>query len=351
MNTKFFECSVAQMYRGYDYKGQIQGGAMYVIEKALPKKYHFLGTFFALCGLVGTLSLFQINQLAAYANTYFSIDKAITGSFFAFITIYILSGGLKKISKVCSFLVPVMSVLYFLFCVIVIVKNSGQVINVLSLILSEALSPSSAWGGISGYSFGHILMTGLKRATFSNEAGIGTAPMAHANSKTTEPISEGYVAMLGPFLDTIVICTLTGVVILLSFPQGIPPKLNGIEISTSAFVANFGEYGKYYLGGIITLFAFSTMIGMANYNQKCWDYLLKGKYIFKDKFFIFLYGGSIILGAVLPLINVINLMDIAYGLMTIPNIFATIFLAKKIKSELVSYNKKLGLNEKSNSGT
>lgn len=339
MNTKFFECSVAQFYRGKDYKGEVQGGAMYVIENALPR-FKFLSVMFALCGLIGTMSLFQINQLTQYASVYYGITDWMTGLFFTLLTAYVLYGGLKSITRISSIIVPVMSLLYFFVVISIVVINVERVPKVLEQIILEAIKPSSAFGGIIGYSFMHILTIGLKRATFSNEAGIGTAPMAHSNSKTSEPISEGYVAMLGPFLDTIIVCTLTAFAILLTFPHGAPNGLSGVQLTTLAFTTNLGIWGQHFLAITIVLFAFSTMIGMANYNQKCWDYLFKGRWGLTDKTFVIFYSASIFVGALLPLVNVINLMDIAFALMTIPNLFATLYLAGKIKKELEIYNSK-----------
>ena len=339
MNTKFFECAVAQFYRGKDYKGEVQGGAMYVIENALPK-FKFLSIMFALCGLIGTMSLFQINQLTQYASVYYGITDWITGLFFTILTAYVLYGGLKSITRISSIIVPVMSLLYFLVVIAIVAINFDRVPKVFEQIILEALKPSSAFGGIVGYSFMHILTIGLKRATFSNEAGIGTAPMAHSNSKTSEPISEGYVAMLGPFLDTIIVCSLTALAILLTFPQGGPIGLSGVQLTTLAFTSNLGIWGQHFLAITIVLFAFSTMIGMANYNQKCWDYLFKGRWGLGNKSFVIFYSASIFVGALLPLVNVINLMDIAFALMTIPNLFATLYLAGKIRKELEIYNSK-----------
>ncbi len=339
MNTKFFECAVAQFYRGRDYRGDVQGGAMYVIEKALSPKLRFLSYMFAICGLIGTLSLFQINQIAEYSETYYGIGKMTSGVFFSVITFLVLLGGLKGISKFCSSVVPVMSVLYFLVVIVIVGLNLEKVPGVLYSIVSEALNPGAAFGGITGYGFMKILTTGLKRATFSNEAGIGTAPMAHSNSKTSEPISEGYVAMLGPFLDTIIVCTLTAITILVTFPEG-APQHSGITLTNEAFTLNLGQWGQHFLAITILLFATSTMIGMANYNQKCWDYLFKGRFGLGRKTFLIFYSGSIFIGAIIPMMNVVNLMDIAFALMTIPNAIATIYLAPKIKEELKKYNKK-----------
>jgi alanine or glycine:cation symporter, AGCS family len=346
MNTKFFECAVAQFYRGRDYKGEVQGGAMYVIEKALPSWTRPLAIMFAVCGLVGTLSLFQINQVAQYGETFYGVDPLISGIVFSVLTGLVLFKGLKGISTFCEAVVPFMSVIYFVVVLIILINNFEKVPMVFNLIIGEALSPSSAFGGIAGYGFSHILVTGMKRATFSNEAGIGTAPMAHSNSKTSEPISEGYVAMLGPFLDTIIVCSLTAFAILVTFPEGSPQGIAGIELTTQAFTAHFGEWGQHFLAITILLFATSTMIGMANYNQKCWDYLFRGRWGMKDKVFLLVYSGSILVGALIPMVNVINLMDIAFALMTVPNIIATVYLARIVSRELIIYNKKKIQNER-----
>jgi alanine or glycine:cation symporter, AGCS family len=341
MNTKFFECTVAQLYRGKDYKGEVQGGAMYVIEKIFSPAWRPLAWMFAICGLVGTLSLFQINQLAQFAKVTYDIDALYTGIIFTTLTGLVLFGGLKSISRFCSIVVPAMSVVYFVAVSAILILNIEKVPTVFNLVLSEAFKPSSAFGGIAGYSFLHIMITGMKRATFSNEAGIGTAPMAHSNSKTNEPISEGYVAMLGPFLDTIIVCSLTAFAILVTFPEGAPHGVSGISLTTQAFVTHLGIWGGHILGLTIVLFAFSTMIGMANYNQKCWDYLFKGRWGLKDKAFLFFYCSSILIGALIPMINVINLMDLAFALMTLPNVIATVYLAKRVRSELERYNQKI----------
>jgi AGCS family alanine or glycine:cation symporter len=340
MNMKFFECAVAQLHRGHDYKGEVQGGAMYVIENALPKSFKPLAMFFAICGLVGTLSLFQINQLAQYGEVYYGIDRWMSGVFFSSLTAVILFGGLKRISQFCTLIVPFMSIFYFIVVAVIMFKNFDKFPHVFSLIFKEAFKPSAAFGGIAGYGFIHILTTGMKRATFSNEAGIGTAPLAHSNSRTAEPISEGYVAMLEPFLDTILSCSLTAFAILLTYPEGAPQGMSGIQLTTSSFTIHLGIWGQHFLAMNIVLFAFATMIGMANYNQKCWDYLFKGRWGLNDKTFLTVYCGSIMLGAVIPLINVLNLMDIAFALMSVPNIFACVYLAKNVTKELEVYNSK-----------
>lgn len=342
MNTKFFECTLAVLYRGKNYKGEIDGGPMYYIENGLSRKFKPLAFMFAICGIIGTLSLFQINQLSAFLNVQYGIENYITGIVFASLVLYILLGGLKRISQFTSKVVPLMSVLYFLICLIILVLNYDKILSTFASIFVEALTGKSITGGVLGYSIMHILKTGVKRAAFSNEAGIGTAPMAHGNAKTDEPISEGYVAMLGPLIDTIIVCTLTALTILVSMDSAME-GLNGINLTSFAFEKNLGSFGKNTLGIIILLFSFSTMIGMANYNRKCWNYLFKGKFLFKEKAFITYYVSSLVFGAMIKMSSVIDLIDIAYALMAIPNIIAALLLAPKVREKLQIYNKKYNI--------
>lgn len=337
MNTKFFECSAALIYRDHDYRGETQGGAMYTIPKILPKKFHFLAMMFAMCGMIGTLSMFQINQIGTFIQTQYNIEKYLTGIIFGILTLWVLRGGLKRLSNACAAIVPVMSAVYVLTCIYILVSHSALIPAVIGDIFRHAFTAKSALYGTLSYGIIHIMVTGIKRATFSNEAGLGTAPMAHSNSRTKEPIAEGYVAMLGPLLDTLIVCTLTALVILVSFHEGGFPELSGIELSTAAFEFNLGSTGKHILGICILLFAYSTILGMANYNQKCFDYVFKGK--LGTKSFQTWYIGTILVGSVLAMENVINLIDIAYALMTVPNIIATLITAPTVAKRLREYNK------------
>lgn len=339
MNTKFFECTLAVMYRGKDFAGEVQGGPMYYIREGMGSKFGPLATIFSIFGLIGTFALFQVNQMATFMESGYGVNTGLTGLFFCVIVGYTLMGGLKRISSFTSKVVPLMSVLYFLLCIVIIFMNFDRIGAVFLGIFTEALSGKSVTGGALGYGVMHMIQTGVKRAAFSNEAGVGTAPMAHGNAKTSEPISEGYVAMIGPFIDTIIICTMTAVVILLAKPSELV-ELNGINLTTYAFTQNYGEAGRHLLGVIIFLFALSTMIGMANYNKKCWDYLFKGKLGMNEKTFIAFYSISLVIGAIVQMDSVVSLIDICYGLMAVPNILATVYLAKRVKLALNSYNQK-----------
>lgn len=342
MNTKFFECTLAVLYRGKDYQGEIQGGPMYTIEKGLGEKFKPLAIAFAIFGLIGTLALFQINQLASFLETSYQVDPLYSGILFSVVLIYILLGGLKRIASFTSKVVPLMAILYLLLCFIVLGMNFELIIPTFLSIFEQAFGINSAVGGVSGYAIMHVIQTGVKRAAFSNEAGIGTAPMAHGNAKTNEPISEGYVAMLGPFIDTVIVCTLTAITILIGI-KGMNNigDLNGINLTTYAFTSQLGDFGRHALCIIIFLFAFSTMIGMANYNKKCWDYLFKGKYNLTDKTFIVFYGTSIAVAAIVKMNMVIAVIDICYAMMALPNIIATVWLAGKVKDKLDDYNMRM----------
>jgi len=342
MNTKFFECTLAVMYRGKDHEGEVQGGPMYAIEIGMGKKYKPLAVMFAVFGLIGTLALFQVNQLSSFLNESYSIDNYISGFVMTILLIYILRGGLKRISSFTSRVVPLMAFLYLCICIVVLTKNYELIIPTFFSIFKSAFGSDAIIGGTVGYGLLHVIQTGIKRAAFSNEAGVGTAPMAHSNARTNEPISEGYVAMLGPFIDTIIVCTLTALTILIGINgQDIAKDTKGINLTTFAIENQLGEYGVHFLCIIIFLFAFSTMIGMANYNKKCWDYLFKGRFNMNKNMFILFYSVSIGLAAIVKIDLVVGLIDICYAMMALPNIIVTLFLAKKVSTALKVYNEKI----------
>jgi len=343
MNTKFFEVTSALLLRGKDYLGETQGGAMYSIERAFKPRFHFLASMFAICGAIGTLSIFQVNQLASLGSSMLNMQGWITGLVFAMLTLWVLQGGLLRLSKTCAAIVPIMSILYIIASLLILIKNANMIPFVIKDIFNHALNMKSALYGSLSYGFIHIMITGIKRATFSNEAGLGTAPMAHSNSKTNEPISEGYVSMLGPLLDTLIVCTMTALVILVSVGEDKLSGYSGINLTLFAFKSNLGLFGEITLGTCVLLFGYSTILGMANYNQKCWDFIFRGKRFLGHNSFKVWYIGTILLGSIMTVDSVINIIDIAYALMTIPNIIITLFMANKVKHLLRDYNKKHNL--------
>ena len=206
------------------------------------------------------------------------------------------------------------------------------------MIFEYAFTGMAAWGGVTGLAVREILVVGMKRAAFSNEAGVGTAPMAHSNAKTEEPIAEGLVAMLGPFIDTIVVCTLTALVILTTIPyEAIPQGAEGVLVTKLAFERNFGDFGTYFLGISVLLFAFSTLLGAANYCQKCWNFLFKGRRRLGNHSFIGTYTIMLVVGSVTEATDLINFLDICFAFMAFPNMLATIRLAHRVRSSLKEY--------------
>lgn len=341
MNTKFFECSLSVMYRGEDYLGQVQGGPMYVIEKALPKVFRPMAYFFAVSGLVGTLALFQVHQLSEFAFEHFDVPKRLVG-ILSFIFVYIVAlGGVKRIAGATSRLVPFMSVFYVLACLYIILFNLEKVPEVFVTIFRQAFSRDAAWGGALGVGFMQVMQIGVKRAAFSNEAGMGTAPMAHSNVKTSEPMSEGFVAMLGPLLDTLVICTMTALVILIAIPQEqMAVEVSGVLLTAQAFESYIPGWGKYFLGVAMLLFASTTMVGMANYNEKCWNFLFKGRWFLTRKVFIIVFCTTLYLGAEGEITDVVNFLDIGFAFMALPNMITTLILAPKVMEQFRLYKKK-----------
>ncbi|NQZ02840.1 MAG: alanine:cation symporter family protein [Bdellovibrionales bacterium] len=343
MNTKFFECTLALMYRGKDYRGEVQGGPMYVIVNALPKAFTPLAYFFAFCGLIGCMALFQINQLSGYMQDQYQIEPISVGVVCFFLVFFILKGGLKRLSKVTSALVPVMAVFYILACLAVLIANAEKIPGLLSAIVSDAFTGEAMFGGAAGYGFLEVMRVGVKRAAFSNEAGVGTAPMAHGNAKTSEPVSEGLVAMLGPFLDTMIICTMTALVVLIAVPIESVKGLGGITITARAFEVALPGMGSHVLGIAVLLFSITTMIGMANYNEKCWNFMFKGARGLGENAFITVFCSTLLIGAVSELGDVVNILDTGYGLMAFPNMMATLILAPKVKQAMKEYFSKYKL--------
>ena len=335
MNTKFFECTLGVMYRGRDYKSEVQGGPMYVIQNALPKSFFFMAILFAFFGLVGTFPLFQINQLAVFmesysADTSLPISAAFVGWFCALFVLIILWGGLRRLSMVTSILVPLMCLFYVICSLIILFIQRERLAEAFGLIFTEAFGFQAACAGGMGHCLREVMRTGVKRAAFSNEAGVGTAPMAHSNAKTGEPVSEGLVALIGPFIDTIVVCTMTALVILTSLPKGIQEGESGILITAKAFENALPNFGVHFLGLALLLFSFTTILGMANYNQKCWNFLFKGKGILGEKTNVIFFSGLLVFGATWSQDNVINILDISLGMMAVPNMVVTLILAPRV---------------------
>ncbi|MCB0411016.1 MAG: alanine:cation symporter family protein [Bdellovibrionales bacterium] len=340
MNTKCFECTLSLMYRGRDYKGEVHGGPMYVIQQAMPKQLKFLAYVFAICGLIGCMALFQTNQLAHYAQEQIGCPPLLIGLLGAGFVLIVMKGGIERLGHVTGAMVPVMTVIYVVSCLIILVLNFDKVPETIMLIFKEAFSGRAAGGGVAGYAVAEVMKVGVKRAAFSNEAGVGTAPMAHSNVRTNEPASEGLVAMLEPFLDTIVVCTMTALVILIGLPSGQGSAEEGILLTRLAFDNSLGVAGPWLLGAAIFLFSTTTMLGMANYNLKCWNFLFRGRWGLGENVFYVYFCGTLILASVAEITDVVNILDIGYGLMAYPNMLAVLMLAPKVKKTIKEYIEK-----------
>ncbi|NKB38337.1 MAG: amino acid carrier protein [Gammaproteobacteria bacterium] len=337
MTTKFFTCSLACMYRKEDEDGIPQGGPMYFIEVGLGGRFKFLAVMFACCGMIGTLSLFQSNQLASLLYTDWNIPPVVTGFIAMVLVSMVVLGGITRIGKATARIVPAMCLLYFLACMFIVLSNFQQVPGLLLSIVSNGLGLNAALGGAAGVVVKEVMVTGIQRAAFSNEAGIGTAPMAHGAAKTTEPVREGMVAMIGPFIDTHVICTLTALVILIS---GVSSEGGGIVMTAAAFEQAMPGVGSLLLTMVVIMFAISSMISLSYYGLKCARYLFGKK---NGGYYIYVYLLTILLAAVWSQGVILNIVDAAYGLMAIPTVLATLALSPKVTVALKDYMQRMNL--------
>tara|TARA_Y100000588_G_scaffold375408_1_gene451716 strand:- start:13011 stop:14378 length:1368 start_codon:yes stop_codon:yes gene_type:complete len=340
MSTKFFSCTLAILYRGKDDAGQIQGGPMYYIENGLGKKFKPLSILFSLAGLVGCTVMFQSNQLADIIrnqvfepNGWFA-DNVMTGNLaqgliMAFLTGLVIFGGIKRIGQIASLMVPVMVVLYLFSGLLVIFNHITEIPSLFKLIIHDAFTGDAVMGG----AVGAVIVAGVRRALFSNEAGLGTSDMAHGAAMTKEPIREGLVAMIEPFIDTIVVCTITAMVILAS---GVWEQegLNGVTMTTTAFIKELGGFGKFLLLAAVLTFSISTMMSYSYYGSKCSGYLFGTKSIF---FYRCFYIVTIVVGAMITIDVVINLVDGMYAVMAIPTVVGSVLLSPKVMKEAKRY--------------
>ena len=338
MATKFYTCSLSIMYRGKDTAGVIQGGPMYIIEHGMGKKWKFLSYIFCIAGIVGLLSVFTSNQLAAVVQAVLlepetaaetTRNNWIIGVIMMLMTAVVILGGIQRIAAAASKMVPFMVGIYFISVLIIIVQYFGNIPEVIQLIFVDAFTGNAVMGG----AVGSVIIIGARRSLFSNEAGLGTAPMVHGQSKTKEPIREGLIAMLGPFIDTVVVCSLTAFAILLT---GVwqNSENDGVKLTLEAFELGIPVIGKYLLMFSALVFALSTMFTYSYYGQKCASYLFGAKVV---GYYNYIYLITIVLGAVVSLDLVVSLVDGMYAVMAFPNMIAALYLAPKVKAAAKDY--------------
>lgn len=347
MTTKFVECTLGVKYRKIHEDGSVSGGPMYYLQRGLaargyPRIGRGLGMFFAASIVVGCLgigNMFQSNQafmqlvyLTGEADSPLQGNGWMIGLFMAFFVGLIIIGGIKSIARVTEKIVPFMVVLYVVGSVAVIAMNVSVLPAAIVAIVTGAFSPEGMAGGAIG-----VMILGFQRAVFSNEAGLGSASIAHSAVQTDEPLTEGFVALLEPFIDTVVICTLTALVLVTTLgPDGLTTGgMSGIEMTSAAFAQNI-SWSPVPLSIAAFLFAFSTMIAWAYYGQKGWTYLV-GHGKVKENAFNLIFCVFIVLGASIQLSAVLDFADALIFVMALPNILGLYIMSGEVRADLNVY--------------
>ncbi|HBN45444.1 MAG TPA: sodium:alanine symporter family protein [Candidatus Marinimicrobia bacterium] len=335
MALKYAECTLSHRYRVIHQDGSASGGPMYYIEKGLGPKWKPLAVFFATCAVICSFCTGNMNQANTIAQTFatYNIPIWLSGGLIAVLVGLVIIGGIKRIAAVASRLVPTMAVLYVVGALIILLTHFENIIPSFVSIFKEAFSLKAGWGGLLT-----VIMWGVRRGLYSNEAGQGSAPIAHAAAKTKESAREGAVALMGPFIDTIVVCTMTGLAIL---STGVlqSTDLTGAQLTREAFRNGFAfapEIGSFIVNVAVLLFAYTTMVAWSYYGDRSIEYLV-GPQAIKPYRWVYVFFNF--MGAILPLTFVWNFGDIALSLMTIPNLIGVIFLTgalKKITNEYFS---------------
>lgn len=344
MCTKFTEVCLSVKYRDVLPDGTVHGGPMFVIKNALSKKYYpiaWIYAFFVVLSSFGAGNMFQSNQMASVMKSSAGIPEWISGLVFCVGAFMILIGGIKRIGKVTEKMVPAMVGVYILGALFIIVADYERIPNMFAMIFSGAFAGTAAVGGFAGAAFKEVIVMGIRRATFSNEAGMGSSAMAHSAAKST-PVQEGIVALLEPFIDTIVVCTITAVALLLTEAWQTPGIEAGSEMTAYAFESVMGPTGRWIVTLTVTLFAFSTMISWSYYGEQGITFIFGEKWIpaYRYVFIFFIF-----IGAIAQLSVVLNISDAVYGLLALPNMMACYLLLPKVKEMLNEYKAKLAAGE------
>lgn len=341
MATKFFEGSLSIMYRGKDSSGEIQGGPMYMMTEAFGGKGRPAAIFFSIFGLIGTLCVMQSNQLTEAVTTVFTTPAGIEntvalrftiGVVICLIVSAVVLGGIKRIAKISSKLVPAMVGLYFLLVFYIIVTNLSKVPDVFASIFEGAFSFKAGLGGFAG-----VAIIGARRAALVNEAGVGTASMMHGASKNNKPVKEGLIAMIGPSVDSGLVCTLTAIAVLINGEYvSTDGSVIGLKIALDSFDASIPGVGRYLLMAMVLIFAFSTMFSYSYYGVKCAGYLFGARY---GKYYNYFFLAMLVVAAVIPLKTAVSIIDLAYALMAFPTMITMFILAPKVKAAMKVYLK------------
>lgn len=351
MCTKYHEGVLAIMYKGKDNEGNPQGGPMFIIERGLGMKWKPMAVFFAIAGMFGTMCIMNANQLAEGAVATFTSPEWIAGSDFlatissittldnlhsfklifgitvAAIVALVVLGGIKRIANVATVLVPFMVGAYFLMVLYIIITHIGDIPGVFTSIFREAFNLKAGWGALIG-----VALIGARRAALVNDAGVGTASIMHGASRNDQPVREGLVAMLGPSIDSGLVCTLTAIAILLCGDINVE-GVQGLQVAMTAF-GNAIPGGKYLLMLIVICFGMSSMFSYSFYGNRCASYLFGAK---NAKYYTYFFILSLVVFAVVPLSAVVGVCDLFYGLMAFPTMIAILKLSPKVKQATKEY--------------
>ena len=339
MATKFAEAVLAVKFREVDENGNHHGGPMYYIKNGLGSRWAWLGTAFAVFGAIagfGIGNTVQSNSVADVLNSNFGLPTWATGLVLMILVGAVLIGGIQRIGKVASALVPFMALSYLAAGLGVLAINAAQIPDAISLVFTHAFSPVAATGGFAGAAVWAAIRFGVARGVFSNEAGLGSAPIAHAAAKTTDPVRQGMVAMLGTFIDTIIICSITGLVIITSgaWTSGV----SGAALTSDAFALALPGVGNYIVAISLAIFAFTTILGWSFYGERCVVYLFGPRSV---KPYRFLWILAVPAGAVLSLDFIWLVADTLNAMMALPNLVALILLSPVVFKLVREYfNKK-----------
>lgn len=335
MSTKFVECTLAVKYRQLNADGSVSGGPMYYIKAALDKyQLPWLGSalavFFSIAVIFGSAGFVHVNQGFVQVQSVTGFDNAwLFGAIYAALIGAVIIGGIKSIANVTSKLVPLMCAIYLLAALVVIGSHLSAVPAALWLIVQSAFAPDAAYGGFIG-----VLIQGFRRAAYSNEAGIGSSPIAHAAAKTKDPVSQGFVGLLEPFIDTVVICTITALVIILTGAYQMQ-GLDGVQITSSAFATVFDWFPLVLMVALL-LFGFSTVLSWSYYGLTGWRYIV-GTHPRLTTLYKLLFCGMVSMGAVPSIMAVFDFIDSMIFLMAVPNILALYLLLPEVKRDLQHY--------------
>lgn len=345
MATKYHEGALAVMYKGKDDQGNPRGGTMHIIEQGLGRKWTPLARFFAIAGMFGTLCIMNANQLTEAFMTTFTTPESVEASSFlsavgsavslsnaqayrllfgcavAVVVSLVIFGGIKRIANVASVLVPFMVGVYFLMVLYIILTNLHAVPSVFARIFSEAFNLQAGFGAFAG-----IAIIGARRAALVNDAGIGTATIMHGSSRNNNPVREGLVAMLGPAIDSGLVCTLTAVAILLCGNIDVE-GVKGLEVAMRAF-GNAIPGGTYMLMFIVICFALSSMFSYSYYGTSCATYLFGAR---RGRWFTYFFVATLVIFAIVPLEAAVGMCDLFYALMAIPTMISVILLSGRVR--------------------